>query len=187
MNNNVVALETAQSSKALESSWVRDAKNGDVRAFEHLYRTHEKKVYALCLRMCAQVGLAEELTQEAFIKAWRSLAQFRGDSQFGTWLYRLTSNTVISYFRKANLLVFDENIMEEVLELRPGPEVLGEQRDLENAISQLPEKARMIFVLHDVQGYAHNEIADMLDCAVGTSKAQLHRARQLLKGWLNYE
>jgi RNA polymerase sigma factor (sigma-70 family) len=163
------------------------ARNGDRRAFESLYRMHVGRVYALCLRLTAHVETAEELTQEAFVRAWQRLGSFRGDSAFGTWLHRLTVNVVFDeqrsrrpWFRR--LTSIDD--ADEVAALEhPGSS--ADRHDLESAIRRLPRGARTVFVLHDVEGWQHDEIASRGGIAVGTSKAHLHRARQLLKEWLS--
>ena len=167
-----------------EDELVTAAQQGDVQAFEQLYRLFEKRIYALCMRMLANESLAEELLQEAFIKAWRAIGSFKGDSKFGTWMYRLTSNLIISYFRSQKKGVHDSDWLDSV----SGPDEVHRvnvQSDLESALRELPERARMVIVLHDIEGYAHHEISDMMGIAVGTSKAQLHRARNLLTEWFN--
>ena len=161
---------------------VRASIAGDTRAFERLYRAHVGRVHGAILRL---VGMdrarAEELTQEAFIQAWRKLSSFRFDSAFSTWLYRLGVNTALMDLRGKR----DEvNADDAVLELAAGGEVpfcAGERGDLERAVSKLPPRARAVLVLHDVEGWKHEEIAAELGMAVGSSKAQLHRARGLLR------
>ena len=161
---------------------VRASLAGDTRAFERLYRAHVGRVHGAILRL---VGMdrarAEELTQEAFIQAWRKLSSFRFDSAFSTWLYRLGVNTALMDLRGKR----DEvNADDAVLELAAGGEVpfcAGERGDLERAVSKLPPRARAVLVLHDVEGWKHEEIAAELGMAVGSSKAQLHRARGLLR------
>ena len=161
---------------------VRASIAGDTRAFEQLYRAHVGRVHGAILRL---VGMdrarAEELTQEAFIQAWRKLSSFRFDSAFSTWLYRLGVNTALMDLRGKR----DEvNADDAVLELAAGGEVpfcAGERGDLERAVSKLPPRARAVLVLHDVEGWKHEEIAAELGMAVGSSKAQLHRARGLLR------
>lgn len=161
---------------------VRASLAGDTRAFERLYRAHVGRVHGAILRL---VGMdrarAEELTQEAFIQAWRKLSSFRFDSAFSTWLYRLGVNTALMDLRGKR----DEvNADDSVLELAAGGEVpfcAGERGDLERAVSKLPPRARAVLVLHDVEGWKHEEIAAELGMAVGSSKAQLHRARGLLR------
>lgn len=162
---------------------VRRAQQGDAGAFELLYREHAGRVYALCLRMCADPGRAEELTQDVFVRAWQKLDSFQGKSAFGTWLHRLAVNVVLGDRRSEAVRVHrvfgtDEPEKFETPAAPPDP---GMGMDLERAIALLPPGARNVFVLHDVEGYKHEEIAEMSGSAVGTSKAQLHRARRLLR------
>ncbi len=161
------------------------AARGDARAFERLYREHVGRVHALARRMTGG-ELAEELTQEVFVRAWQKLATFRGEAAFGTWLHRLAVNLILS--RRAALAVERRRRRggSEVLEIVPARPAGREFAvDFEAAIARLPEGARQIFVLHDVEGYKHEEIAGLLGIASGTSKAQLHRARMLLRGHLD--
>lgn len=162
---------------------VERAVRGDTEAFEHLYRDHVGRIYALCLRMTGNAAEAEDLTQEAFIRAWERLGSFRGDAAFGTWLHRVAANVVISRGRNIARLrarvVDDEDMTRHADPLDRGPQ--GTDIDLEGAIASLPDGAREIFVLFDIEGYRHEEIADMTGLAVGTTKAQLHRARKLLR------
>jgi RNA polymerase sigma-70 factor (ECF subfamily) len=158
------------------------AGKGDVTAFEKLYRDNLGRVYALCLRMSGDPSLAEELTQEAFIRAWSKLATFRGDSAFSTWLHRLTVNVVLGHGRSRSRRDRTESpAQSEAVEPRVRPRQPDTALDLERAVGTLPQRARTVFVLHDVEGYKHHEIADLTGMAVGTSKAQLHRARRLLR------
>ena len=159
-------------------------KQNDIQAFEQLYRLHSGRVYALCYRLAGNHARAEEFAQEAFIRAWQKIRTFRGESSFASWLYRLTTNVVLSTLRKKRLrqVSLDEvNESQNPVERQLDTGII---MDMEMAISKLPEGARMIFVLHDIEGYQHNEIADMTGLAIGTSKAQLHRARKLLRGCL---
>lgn len=171
------------------SDLVRRAQQGDQAAFQDLYREHVGRVYALCLRLTADPTRAEELTQDAFVRAWERLATFRGDSAFGSWMYRLTINVVFlsrRTERRRTLRVFTSDDP-AVLEQAPGEpgRAPGLTYDLERAIAGLPAAAREVFVLHDVEGYRHEEIARLTGIAVGTSKAQLFRARRLLREALN--
>ena len=162
---------------------VRRAQAGDSEAFAGLYRTHVGRVYALCLRLEADAARAEELTQDVFVRAWERLASYRGDSAFGTWLHRLAVNVVLGDRRSAwrrSKRVFgtdDPGVYERGTEGAPA----GLAMDLDRAIAALPPGARTIFVLHDVEGYRHDEIAAMTGLAEGTSKTQLFRARRLLR------
>lgn len=169
-----------------EAPLVRGARAGDVRAFEALYRRHVGRVYGLCLRLTGKPETAEDLAQESFIRAWEKLDLFRGDSAFGTWLYRLSANVVIDYQRKQRswfsrfVSTEDEGFVEPWTEVKHGL-----RRDLDAAIASLPPGARTVFVLHDVEGWQHDEIAARTGTAVGTCKAQLHRARKLLQEGLS--
>ena len=159
---------------------VARAQRADARAFESLYRTHVDKVYGLCLRMTGNVAEAEDCTQEAFIQAWRKLRKFRGDSSFGTWLHRVAVNAVLGRMRKDKR---EHDRIRAVSDVSPPPDSIGDSstmQDLEEAMNRLPSGARHVFVLNAVYGYSHEETGDMLGIAPGTSKAQLHRAKQLL-------
>lgn len=156
------------------------AQRGETRAFEALYRLHVDKVYGLCLRMTGNVGEAEDCTQEAFIQAWNRLDRFRGDSALATWLHRIAVNAVLGHVRKSKR---EQQRAKDAAEVNPPPAAVGNDgslRDLSAAIDRLPEGARHVFVLSAVYGYSHEEAGDMLGIAVGTSKAQLYRARRLL-------
>lgn len=166
-----------------ESGLVRAAAGGDVEAFETLYRRHVGRVHALCLRMLRDPGEAEELTQQAFVRAWERLGSFRGESAFSTWLHRLAVNVVIGDLRARGRWRdrFGELSDPEVHAAPPPAFSPGGDLDLERAISTLSPRARLIFVLHDIEGYKHGEIARLTGLAVGTTKAHLHRARRLLR------
>ena len=163
-----------------EAACIRRAQRGDMRAFEALYRLHVDRVYGLCLRMTGNVSEAEDCAQEAFIQAWDKLDAFRGDSAFGTWLHRIAVNSVLGRIRKSKR---EHDRIRAVAEVSDAPVLTGDSghlRDLAEAIDRLPEGARHVFVLNAVYGYSHEESSNMLGIAVGTSKAQLHRARRLL-------
>ena len=162
---------------------VRAAQRGDTAAFEELYRQHVARVYGLCLRMCANPAKAEDLTQEAFIRAWQKLGSFRRQSTFRTWLHRLTVNLVLGNLRSTGRWESHLTAIDSLPERGDGGAGAKSEvaLDLERAISQLPPQARMVFVLHDIEGYKHREIASLCDLAVGTSKAHLHRARKQLR------
>ena len=163
-----------------EATWIRQAQRADSRAFEALYRLHVDKVYGLCLRMTGNVSEAEDCTQEAFILAWNKLTKFRGDSAFSTWLHRIAVNAVLGRIRKRKR---EHDRIQAVADSQPARVTTGdtgEMRDLAAAVDRLPEGARHVFVLHAVYGYSHDEAAEMLGIASGTSKAQMHRARRLL-------
>ena len=154
-------------------------------AFEQLYRSHCDRIYALCWRMCGgDRALAEDMVQEAFVRAWNKLDLFRGDSKFGTWLHRLTVNVVLSDRRiRVKRLQRERELVDDVERTLVGDRDVfaGLRNDLEAAIAGLPERARTVLVLYDIEGYQHNEIAEMTGMAVGSSKAQLHRARKLVR------
>jgi RNA polymerase sigma-70 factor (ECF subfamily) len=158
------------------------AQQGDQEAFRALYQAHVGRVYALCLRMTANVSEAEDRVQDVFVRVWQQLASFRGDSAFSTWLHRLTVNEVLQARRSTGRresrvrLAGTDDELEQVAGRHEAP-----SPDLTAAIARLPEGARAVFVLHDVEGYQHDEIGDLLGIAEGTSKAQLFRARRLLR------
>lgn len=167
------------------------AQAGDHHAFAQIYALHKRRVYSLCLRMVNNVAEAEDLTQEAFLQLHRKIATFRGDSAFSTWLHRLAVNVVLMHLRKKGLqLISLDEAMEPTPDEGPGrsfgaPDLsLAGSIDrlaLERAVADLPAGYRLIFVLHDIEGYEHNEIAAMLNCSIGNSKSQLHKARLKLR------
>jgi RNA polymerase sigma-70 factor (ECF subfamily) len=154
---------------------------GDLAAFEAIYRENLGRIYALCLRMSADPVLADELTQRAFVRAWQKLGQFRGESGVQSWLFRLAVNVVLEDRRSAARQVVRLTESGSSDEKAPTPPHPGERMDLERAIAGLPDGARQVFVLHDVEGWPHDDIAAALGVTVGTSKSQLHRARSLLR------
>jgi RNA polymerase sigma-70 factor (ECF subfamily) len=162
------------------------AAKGDHTAFERLYRGHVGRVYALARRMVGE-DVAEDLTQEVFIRAWQKLGTFRGDARFGTWLHRLAVNLLLtrreSLRRREARQVAPEGVMERTV--APLGRSSAAALDLERALSRLPEGARQVFVLYDVEGYGHEDIARLMRISVGTSKSQLHRARMLLRQHLD--
>jgi RNA polymerase sigma-70 factor (ECF subfamily) len=162
---------------------IRRAQSGDRDAFEKLYRVHVGSVYALCLRLSGDPSRAEEHTQDAFVRAWRKLGTFRGDSAFTSWLHRIAVNVVFmaqrsERRRRARVFEVEDpaSLATAAREERPGTHL-----DLERAIAGLPAGARTVFILHEVEGYRHQEISELTGLAVGTLKAQLHRARRLLR------
>ena len=181
--------ELARDAMGDESERVALARNGDVAAFEGLYRDHVGRVYALCLRMTGHPATAEDLTQDTFVSAWRSLPGYEGRSRFSTWLHRIAVNAVLAE-RRAPLgrnevsMTDDEG---EAMEFADQQMDDATPIDLERAIAALPPGARDIMILHGIYGYSHEEAADMLDLAIGTCKAQLHRARQLMRRRMNTE
>jgi len=166
---------------------VRRAQAGDSAAFEMLYKEHSPRVYALCLRLSGgSTEEATELLQDAFIRAWRGLKNFRGESAFSSWLHRLTVNAMLerarSDKRRTARVLFMEQPGGDLAIVEDHPD---SRMDLESAIASLPEGARIVFVLHEIEGYQHAEIAEQLGVAEGTVKAQMHRARKLLMKALN--
>lgn len=162
---------------------VRLAQTGDEAAFERLYRANAGRVHALCLRLVADGAWAEELVQDVFVRAWERLSTFRGESAFSSWLHRLTVNLVFATRRASGRRGRHEMTTGDLEDLgAAGHEVPpGLRMDLEGAIAALPKGARAVLVLYDIEGYGHEEIAHMTGIAAGTSKAQLHRARRLLR------
>ncbi|HEX8696642.1 MAG TPA: RNA polymerase sigma factor [Longimicrobium sp.] len=160
----------------------RDAEAEPQRAFDRLYEQHAGRVYGLCLHMSGDPAEAETLTQDVFVRAWTRLASFRGDSAFGSWLYRLAVNVVLETRRsEARRAARDRLAAGPGLEPAAQRAPVDERLDLERAIATLPRKARLVLLLHDVEGYPQAEIAEMTGIAVGTVKSQLHRARRLLR------
>ena len=162
---------------------VQRAQNDDRTAFDTLYAQHVGRVYAVCLRMSASRDEAERLTQDVFVRAWQRLKTFRGESAFASWLHRLAVNVVLqdgrtNRRRDARVAVLPEP---ELLDRRASTSKADERMDLERAIASLPPGARQVLVLHDIEGYKHEEIARLTGSAVGSVKAQLHRARRLLR------
>lgn len=179
----LLSLPVEDHDHATEADLVRRAQQRDMPAFTQLYRQHVGRVHALCRRMTGDITRAEELTQTVFVSLWEKLAQFRGESAFASWLHRFAVNTVLMDFRAARrreARVFGTDDP-TVLETPVAPRGAGLRLDLEQAIAALPPRARVVFVLHDVEGYTHEEIAALLELQTGTTKAQLHRARQLLQ------
>jgi RNA polymerase sigma-70 factor (ECF subfamily) len=192
-------VTASRSADALtETEAIRLAQAGDSAAFEYLYQLHGRRVYALCLRMVRNPADAEDLMQEAFLQLFRKISTFRGESAFFTWLHRMAVNVVLMRLRKKFLRTAS---LEETTE--PDEETGGPRKEvgapdlrlsgavdrvnLERWIGKLPLGSRTIFVLHDVQGYEHNEIADIMGCSVGNSKSQLHKARARLRKLLQEE
>ena len=170
---------------ATEKRWVDKARAGDQLAFEKLYRSHCDRIFGLCWRMCGgDNALAEDMVQEAFVRAWNKLHLFKGESKFGTWLHRLAVNVVLSDRRiRVKRVQREQEISKDIERVQVGDRdvFVGLRKDLEAAISGLPERARTVLVLYDIEGYKHDEIAKMTGMAVGSSKAQLHRARKLVR------
>jgi RNA polymerase sigma-70 factor (ECF subfamily) len=175
-----------------EAEAIRRAQRGDADAFERLYRLHSRRVYSVVLRMVGNTAEAEDLTQEAFLQLFRKIQTFRGDSAFSTWLHRLTVNVVLMKLRKKTLPAtsLDETMEPDDEGSGPKFEIGGPDQtlagsldrvNLERAVEQLPPGYRAVFLLHDVQGFEHNEIANLMECSIGNSKSQLHKARTRLR------
>ena len=177
-----------------EGSLVQRAQRGDEQAFATLYQLHNKRVYSVCLRMTKDVAEAEDLAQEAFIQVFRNLNSFRGNSAFATWLYRIAVNTVLMKLRRRKsppLLSLDEALSSDSPSLKRevGKDDLSlrgaiDRIALRRAIEELPGGARQIFELHEVEGYQHHEIAEQLQCSIGNSKSQLHKAKKSMRALL---
>ncbi len=170
-----------------EARWVRAAVAGDVAGYEQLYRLHSPRLFSTLWRLCGgQQARAEDALQDAFLQAWKALPGFRGECSIGTWLHRLAVNAALMDMRgasaqpHANLDALFE--VDDVFAV--SDPCAGTERDLERALARLPPRARAVLVLHDIEGWKHQEIAEQLQMAVGSSKAHLHRARGLLRGWL---
>jgi len=189
----LTGAKKTQGDKLSEAEAIERAKLGDAEAFETLYNLHKRRVYSLCLRMTANAAEAEDLTQEAFMQLFRKIATFRGESAFSTWLHRMAVNVVLMQLRKKGLALVpledDIESEEETPKKDFGAQDLTlegsiDRLRLQNAIGKLPPGYRTIFVLHDVEGYEHNEIAEMVGCSIGNSKSQLHKARMKLRDLL---
>ena len=179
-------------SELSEAAAIALAQQGDSAAFERLYRLHSRRVYSLCLRMVANPVEAEDLTQDAFLQVFRKIGTFRGESGFSTWLHRLTVNIVLMRFRRMKRAELSLDQARESTDENTRPPIdLGEEDlhlhglidrvNLGRAVDRLPLGYKQMFVLHDVQGYEHNEIAAILGCTIGNSKSQLHKARSRLR------
>ena len=193
MNNqgNVVA---EQHKFATKSEWdlIKAVQGGDKQAYNRLYQEYIGQVYGLCFRLTGEKMLAEDAAQEVFIQLWRKIDNFKGDSKFSTWLHTVTSNITISYIRKQKGWLQKVFNIEDYVAMNggaglPEAEESSSSVDIESYVARLPERARLVFVLHAIEGYRHEEIATITNMAVGSSKAQLHRAKQLLKEWMGYE
>ncbi|MGB1262074.1 MAG: RNA polymerase sigma factor [Cognaticolwellia sp.] len=169
----------------LESQWIAQAQQGDQQAFQQLYESHHRRIYALCWRMMADKDSAEDACQEVFVQLWQKISNFRGESKFSTWLHSVASNIVLGHIRKNKTWIQRIfSIEEKAIKAQAVEDAVEDMPDcsnLDKKIQQLPERARLVFVLFALEGYRHEEIANMLDMAVGTSKAQYHRAKSLLR------
>jgi RNA polymerase sigma-70 factor (ECF subfamily) len=193
---NLTDPEQRQADYTVEAELIEKAKLGDAQAFQALYEKHKRRVYSLCLRMTSNTAEAEDLTQEAFLQLYRKIATFRGESAFSTWLHRLSVNVVLMHLRKKSLPLVS---LEETTQGTGGEDdtpkkdfgaedmaLAGsiDRLQLQKAVEDLPPGYRTIFLLHDVEGYEHNEIAEIVGCSIGNSKSQLHKARMKLRDLL---
>ena len=191
---NVVPVGDANHPDNSERSLVQRAQRGDEQAFATLFQLHKKRVYSVCLQMTKDVADAEDLTQEAFMQVFRSVNSFRGDSAFSTWLYRVAENTVLMKLRRRKsppVLSLDEPVSSDSPSLKrevgkQDPSLSGaiDRIALRRALEELPGGCRQIFDLHEVEGYQHHEIAELLQCSIGNSKSQLHKAKLKMRDLL---
>jgi len=181
-DNKIENLKTAADFELTQA-----AAKGDMSAFEEIYTRHHRRVYSICLRMLQSTSEAEDLTQDVFIQLYRKIGSFRGDSAFTTWLHRMTVNQVLMHFRKRSVKfekTTEEGDMPDQVEVGTGNPFkmpIVDKIALDNAIEQLPAGYKNVFVLHDIEGFEHEEVARILGCSVGTSKSQLHKARLKLQ------
>ena len=203
MTTNAATFPLFQSSKGEQAAepqpqqtdyaLAQRAASGDMASFEMLYERHHRRVYSLCLRMTSNTAEAEDLAQEVFIQLFRKIGSFRGESAFTTWLHRLTVNQVLMHFRKKGVRLEqttdDGETPVQVVRGTENPNSMPvvDRIALDKAIGQLPPGYKTVFILHDVEGHEHEEIARMLGCSVGTSKSQLHKARMKLRGLLRQQ
>jgi RNA polymerase sigma-70 factor (ECF subfamily) len=192
--SNLIPARTETLRDDSERSLIQRAQCGDQEAFGALFQLHKKRVYSVCLQMTKDVADAEDLTQEAFMQVFRNVNSFRGDSAFSTWLYRIAVNTVLMKLRRRKsppLLSLDEPVSSDSPTLKrdigkADPNLAGvvDRIALRRAIEELPVGCRQIFDLHEVQGYQHHEIARRLQCSIGNSKSQLHKAKMKMRDLL---
>lgn len=185
MDNHLQLVSDTQANSQSDLDLIVKAAAGDKIAFKAIYDTHLPQVYGLCSRLCADKSQAEDATQEVFIQLWQKIKNFKGESKFSTWLHSVAANITISYIRRQKgwwqkmMNIEDSHYHEQTAEASMNT------IDIESLIRRLPERARMVFVLHAIEGYRHEQVAEMLDMAVGTSKTQFHRARKLIEEWIN--
>lgn len=185
MDSHLTLIDSPSKPQVNESELVVKAQAKDSAAFKALYHMHLPRVYGLCCRLCCDKSQAEDAAQEVFIQLWQKIGTFKGESQFSTWLHSVAANVIISYIRKQKgwwqkMMNIDASSLHEQVS-----EGSIADTDLEKWILRLPERARWVFVLHAIEGYRHDQVADMLGMAVGTSKAQFHRAKQLIEEWMD--
>jgi RNA polymerase sigma-70 factor, ECF subfamily len=182
-----VTKAKAETTKVTDFELTQLAATGDMVAFEEIYQRHHRRVYSICLRMLQNAFEAEDLTQDVFIQLYKKIGSFRGDSAFTTWLHRMTVNQVLMHFRKRNVkyekTTEEGETPDQIVTGTADPEKMRvvDKIALENAIDQLPDGYKNVFLLHDVEGFEHEEVARILGCSVGTSKSQLHKARLKLR------
>jgi RNA polymerase sigma-70 factor, ECF subfamily len=192
----VVGCKHPQSpSKRHQADIVARAQSGDHEAFTEIYERHKKRVFSICMRIVRDFALAEDLSQETFLQVHRKISSFRGDSDFTTWLHRLAVNTVLMHMRKRSLSVVSlDHMMTEVQDERAGRDFgardllqagVIDRLTIDRALANLAPGYRCVYILHDVEGFNHGEIASMQDCTCGNSKSQLHKARKALRGTLS--
>jgi len=192
---NVIPPTTLKGRDQSQLSLVKRAQAGDEEAFAELFQQHKNRVYSVCLLMTKDATEAEDLTQEAFLQVFRTVGSFRGDSAFSTWLYRVAVNTVLMKLRRRKMqptVSLDEPVSAESPSMyrdyfgKDDLELNGvvDRIALRRALDELPEGCRTIFALHEVEGYQHHEIAQLLDCSIGNSKSQLHKAKQKMRDLL---
>jgi RNA polymerase sigma-70 factor, ECF subfamily len=192
--SNLTEPRKQPSAELGEAEAIERAKQGDAEAFQALYDRHKRRVYSLCLRMTANTADAEDLAQEAFLQLYRKIGTFRGESAFSTWLHRLSVNVVLMHLRKKSLPLVSLEETSQGTEDDSSKKDFGaddvalagsiDRLHLQRAVASLPPGYRMIFVLHDIEGYEHNEIAKIAGCSIGNSKSQLHKARMKLRDLL---
>jgi len=183
LDNHQVVNAKNLFSQSEEASLISQAQQGEQQAFYQLYQCYQRRMYALCWRMLADKESAEDVCQEVFVQLWQNISNFRGESKFSTWLHSVATNVVLGHLRK------NKSWLQKVFSIEDNPvaeigQEMPELSTLDKHIMRLPERARLVFVLFAVEGYRHEEIANMLNMAVGSSKAQYHRARNLLQEWV---
>ena len=187
----VIPLRDQNPRTESEASLVQRARRGDEQAFATLYQLHKKRVYSVCLQMTRDIADAEDLTQEAFLQVFRSVNSFRGDSAFSTWLYRIAVNTVLMKLRRRKAppsVSLDEpvsadspSLKREIGKADPNLSGVVDRIALRRAVEELPAGCRQVFDLHEVEGFQHHEIAQLLECSIGNSKSQLHKAKMKMR------
>lgn len=191
--SSLLHKDSDKTSKVSDLALAQESAAGSMEAFEELYTRHSRRVFSLCLRMTANVEKAEDLAQDVFVHLFRKIGSFRGQSAFTTWLHRVTVNQVLMHFRKRSvkteLTTQDGETPVQIVKGTSDPNSMPimDRIALDKAISQLPPGYKSVFILHDVEGHEHTEVAKILGCSVGTSKSQLHKARMKLRGLLSKE